>query len=513
LSGSQSEGSTSYPAQAGILLLGKILAALADAALIFVIVRILGKPSVGVLLALLLIYQTVTTIASAGFPTALMYFLPTRSLEERRAITRRFMVIMLVAGIASASLMGGVGAVHLLDPRLLDAVAEIVGSIPGEPSASLHYFLVLGLSAVGDLPARVLPNLLVVENRARAVAIVDIIRSAGRSLATILPLALGLDLWAVSGCLALFGALTGAITFGFFVSIYRGARRVPAPVSYREVIRFSFPIGLTEMVGTLNRQVDRYLIMLWFSAELFAEYQAGAWQIPFVVTIPYAVGSVYTPRFRELFAQGRAQEAIAIWRASVRKVSLLVVPITGVFVVGAEETMEILFTADYTRAATVFRIYCIYTMGRVAAFGNVIVAAGRSELVFRAGFFSLVSNVIISVPLLVLIGFEGPALGTLLAFIPMVLVYCWYIAQATGLRLSQIFPLRGYLGVVGVFAIAAAPAWAVKVALEGSPVAALAAEAAVVLVGFGVVGTLAGLIERADWRFLLDWLRLKVLAR
>ena len=100
----------------------------------------------------------------------------------------------------------------------------------------------------------------------------------------------------------------------------------------KTLLHFGLPLGLTDIVSMLNNQLDRYLIVFFFPAAAMAEYQAGAWQIPIITTIPYTVGAVYAPRFVELFRSERALEAIEIWRQSSLKTALLVVPATMVFV-------------------------------------------------------------------------------------------------------------------------------------------------------------------------------------
>jgi len=265
-------------------------------------------------------------------------------------------------------------------------------------------------------------------------------------------------------------------------------------------------VSLTDVVSTLNNALDRYLILFWFSAATFAVFQAGAWQIPIVAMIPYAVGTVFAPRYRQLLADGKSAEAIAIWRSSVEKVSLLVVPLTTVFIVGAEETMTLLFTSSYVGAAAVFRLYSVLTLGRVAAFGSLIVAAGCPEYVLWAAVLSFVSNILISVPALWMLGFVGPALGTTLAFIPTAILYTWFIARATRMPIGRVFPIAAYGRILVLASVAGALAtlWKHHVAL--SPAAALISEGAIVLAAFALLGTATGVITRDDWRFLLSWI-------
>jgi O-antigen/teichoic acid export membrane protein len=163
-------------------------------------------------------------------------------------------------------------------------------------------------------------------------------------------------------------------------------------------------------------------------------------------------------------------------------------------------------TPSYVGAAPVFRLYAVLTLGRVAAFGSLIVAAGRPGYVFRAALLSLAANILISVPALWLLGFVGPALGTTLAFIPTAIVYTWFIARATGVPLRRTFPIATYGRTLLLASVAGAVAavWKHLVALP--PAAALASEGFIVLAVFALVGTVSGIITRDDWRFAVSWI-------
>jgi O-antigen/teichoic acid export membrane protein len=494
--------------QAGILLWGKIFSTVAEAVAPLIIVRLLGKVEVGSLVALLLLYNTVLLVAMMGFPTTLAYFLPSRGAAERRAITRHIALVMSGVGVVAGLLLY---VLSFLDPDAWGVLREVSSgpSVGGAASsASLEYLAPLALLPVVDLPARILPELLVVEGRARASAVVSLVRALGSTLATLVPLALGFGVWTVVFSLVAFGWVQALLVPFYLGGLYAGEPRVPSPVRTRELFRFAVPLGFTTTMATINNRLDRYLILFLFSAVAFAEYQAGAWQVPMITAIPAAVGTAYAPRFAELFKKGEARRAVAIWRDSVRKVSLLVMPITMIFVVAAEETMELLFTADYLRGAWVFRLYSMVTLGRVAIFGTIIVAAGHPGFVFRASVLSLFANLALSIPLVYVVGFEGPALGTLLAFIPTVVIYCWYIARATGLRTREIFPLVEYSKLLAIAAVSGGVALLFKLSCDFGPAVMLAAEAVIVLATFAALGSLLGKIERSDWQFAWSWMRL-----
>lgn len=490
---------------AGVLVLGNVLATLADIVVPLLVVRLLGKADVAALTALLFIYNTVALVVATGFPQAVMYHLPGRSRPERAAVARTIAATLFVLGAAAGLLLLGIG-------RFGSEIVAAVSPVEEGSVVDLGPLAVIALLPLGDLPGRLLPNLLVAEDRPRAAAAYGVFRSLGISVCTLLPIALGGTAWTVAWCLVLVGLAQGAWVLASLRSLYGGAERVPSPTSLREMVRFGLPLGLTDVVAVINNGLDRFLVLLMFTDVVFAEYQAGAWQIPIITRVPYVVGTAMAPQLVEMFRQGRPRDAIALWQASIEKVSLIVVPVALVFVVAAEEVVEILFTAEYAGAAPVLRWYSILTMGRVAAFGVVIVATGRPGYVFQASLLSLVANATLSVPLLVLFGVVGPAMGTTLAFVPIVAFYTWSIARASGLPTREILPLRVYGRVVavGLAGVAVALVW--KLGMSGSAVFMLGGQALLLLGTFAAVGTATGLVTRADWRYVWGWLKLESLA-
>ncbi|HEY6078777.1 MAG TPA: polysaccharide biosynthesis C-terminal domain-containing protein, partial [Polyangiaceae bacterium] len=291
---------------------------------------------------------------------------------------------------------------------------------------------------------------------------------------------------------------------------FPGVARVASPVSVRQLFHFALPLGTTDVVALLNQQFDRWLILLSFPAAAFADYQAGAWQVPVLGSIAYSVGDAYMPSLVQHFGRGEPRQAIAVWRSTIPKVSLIVVPTTMGFVVGARELMGLLFTDAYLSAAIIFQLYSVMTLGRVATFGSVIIAAGKPRYMLQAAVFSLIVNVLLCVPLTWSVGFIGPALGTSLAFIPMVLFYVWSIGRATGMRMREIFPSADYFRVLGLSTVAGGAAYLLKVQLELPKGLGLTLAVVVTIALFALLGTLSGVISRGDWRFARDWLSVKL---
>lgn len=488
--------------QAGVLVLGTTLATLSSALAPLLVVRLIGKADVGRLMSVTLVYETVAMLLSTGFPYTLLYQLSNREKPERAAIARRIASIACGMGAAGAALVVLASLVLRARPFGFEPSATL--------DAQLGMLLVLAPSLVADLPFRLMPNLLVAEGLARRQAGLQVIRTIALTMATLVPLALQASVPTVILCYAIVRWVFGGWVLLELRRLYHAEPRVPVPLSTSAFWRFAIPIGMTEAIALMNQQLDRWLVLLALPATRFAEYQVGAWQVPVIGTIAYSVGAAYTPELVKHFQAKDPYGALAVWQKSIHKVSLIVLPVTMALVVGAEELVTLLFTKDYVDAAAVFRFYSVLTFLRVASYGNVIVAAGRPAHAVRAAGLGLFYNAALGVPLVLSLGFVGPAVAAASAFVLQVATYVFFIARAAEVPVRKVFPMAGYLRVLSLAAAGGVAGYGVKRLLAGQVLAAFVAQAFTVLGVFVVLGLLTKTIARTDLSYARDWLKLKI---
>src|SRR5690606_17971542 len=216
---------------AGVLVFGRFVAMAAEAAVPFLIVRMLGKADVGAFTGLMLLHTTLATILTAGFPAAVLYYMAGRDAPQRATIARRIYGTVMVLGVLIGALLLLIG---LFGDQALAAFGKWISGDEGEPTelAALRY---MALFPVFDVLARVFPNYMIAIGRARGAAAFGVVRAIGLTVGTLIPAALGLGLPGIVIGLTMFSALQAIGIARVVREQQRGVPRVEPDVSVREM--------------------------------------------------------------------------------------------------------------------------------------------------------------------------------------------------------------------------------------------------------------------------------------
>jgi O-antigen/teichoic acid export membrane protein len=288
-------------------------------------------------------------------------------------------------------------------------------------------------------------------------------------------------------------------------------------ISVRRQVDFSLPLGLSALVNKINRYVDKFVVSILLPVSAYAEYTIGAQEVPIIRVIPFAVGSVLISRYVEFQLESKKEDLLKLWYKGVEKVSLMVVPLTIMSIIIASDLIAIIAESEgtsYRNAVLPFQIYNLIVLIRVTHYGSILQAFGDTKGVFYLSINLVVANLILSIPLTMMYGISGTAIGTLIAN-----VYNWYITlRRIGghmeLPARKVLPFPYYLKVLGVSALAAIPIWYGRFELiaENEALKGLLLSIFSYLTLFSIIGTVTKVISKQDWRQLKNWMMLKFLS-
>lgn len=108
----------------------------------------------------------------------------------------------------------------------------------------------------------------------------------------------------------------------------------------------------------------------------------------------------------------------------------------------APEVIVVLYSEKYLSGASVFRIYSILILLRCTHFGMVLNALGETKSIMKFSLLSIVFNVVLNILFYYTIGFNGPAVATLVATILLAATQLITTSRKMQVPFVNIFPWR-----------------------------------------------------------------------
>ena len=209
----------------------------------------------------------------------------------------------------------------------------------------------------------------------------------------------------------------------------------------KTILAFSVPLGLSVAITTLNAELDKFVIGRFFSTEQYAIYANAAKELPFNF-IGASITAVLLPVITRRIKRGRMTEAVDLWKECII-VSFL---INAFFAFGlftySKDAIVFLYSEKYAPGAAVFAIYSLLILFRSVNFGTILQCTSNTKYIMRSSAISLVLNLVLNVALYYVIGFEGPAVATVLTMLWNSLYLLRVTRRITGIPLKQLFPWK-----------------------------------------------------------------------
>jgi O-antigen/teichoic acid export membrane protein len=436
--GTQGKDETQAPrlsrgAKVIFLTIGNGMALIAGLIGSMVAARYLSKADYGTVRQTFLVYEFIAPILLLGLPNALYYFLP-RNGEDRRGQVIDNAALLLGLGLAFSLfiMLGGAGllADRFDNPRLRETL----------PWLALYAPMMTFLAG--------LPAVLVISERVRTLTIFSTLSSLGIAFGSIAAvLATRSYEWPVYARIIV-PALSLPLAVVLIIRAMPGEMRWPRADTMHRMLRYSVPLGLATILGTITMQLHAVIVAAMTTPEEFAVYINGAIEIPIIGLI---VGSITTITFADMSAacaREETGEALAIFRIAAIKSAVLLFPAACYTAVAAEPFIVFLYSDAYRESVVPFLIYLIALPVRIVVYGAAMMALGMTrEILFRS-VFDLVINAVLCVVFVSWLGYAGAAIGL------VVTLYLWTVpfnlyklAQGFGVGWRKLLPFSA-LGVV-----------------------------------------------------------------
>jgi len=448
LEGKNKKKEMSLARKASIFTISRAVTIIAQLAGIIILTRSLPKEIYGQLQYMLTIYATIQVFGQLGLPDSVFYFFEKLPSGKRKSIAQLISKTLGWLAVAGSLILLVVGWATTLKDGYTDVHPLI------------WMFMVL---LVLELPTIPLPNVLIALDKTKSAAWFNILIGLAQFLAMTLPLLTADPLPNIVLGLVLYGVLRLCASAFLFHKNFKDEPAEPLPKGFlKELLNYSVPLSLAQLFWGLNRQVDKFVVQAFLPVAVLAEYANGAYELPIVPTIAYSVAAVMMPNLVSHHLKGEQGPLLELWLKSIRKVTIIVLPLVVFFVMAAKEFMVLMFGEAYVNSAIPFQIYTFILLQRVASYSNMQKALGSTKEITRGAVYLFSINAILCIPLLLWFGVAGPPLASVVAQ-----TFTWWYAlnvirKLIGVKFTEVFPFRFYGKALLISALAALPFYFMK---------------------------------------------------
>lgn len=452
------------------------------------LVRLLSQREYGTYQQLILLANAASGIMVLGVPTSI-YYLYHRF--DRPTLVAQTQIILILSGAAAGLgivLAAPALAARLHDPQLLDLLPR--------------YALYVGLFIAGEH----FMHIMISQNRYGMALGLELAETLFRVAAVVAVVALGYGLPAIVAMLIVYA---GMRLVGRSFWLWTGpdslrkatwAARFPAAQ-----LAYSLPLAASTCVGLIGGLLDKAIVAVVFSPVAYAIYSVGALEVPLDTIFQGSVANVLRATLPVLIREGRLDEVVRLWRDSVRKLALIMIPSFVFLMVFADRLITTLFTKHYEASVRVFHIYLLVLPLDMLILNAVPQVFGRTRLNLYVVGATVATNVALSFWLLRIIGILGPAAAFVCSAYFGAALY--FVVTTTLLETGplRLLPIAAIVRTVLAACLAIVPAAAAASLAAG--LISLAAGALVFASAYLIAGYVCGAFEPSDIETARSWLR------
>ena len=429
-----------FARRTGLIAVGQTIVKLTQLILAIVLVRLLEPAAWNQAALLLSVYLAGTTLGNLNLHHGIVYLLPqTPAGQQRRLVLRTIGALFAIGGAIAAVLVA------------------ITPAVFTDELAQRSLMIWVGVAIAFELPSVSIGMALISLERWWAVATWDISGTVLIVGATVAPVAMGYGVEGLVVGLVVAGALRFAGGLLATVALLPSSDTGPARGLLRQLLKYSLPLGAALGVSICNRFVDKWFIAV-FHPDEFGVYAVAAQEIPLLAVLPYAGGTALVTTLVMSFQGGDRRRARQLWLQLTSNMSLVVVPLSVALILLAPELIVLIFGREFTGGVLPFQIFTLVTAHRVAEYGMLLRAAGRTSALLQVAGITLASNTLLAGLGARIGGMTGSSIGTLIA---SAVGWMWalrWIAISLGVGIRHAFAWRAWastLVVAGLAALAA----------------------------------------------------------
>ncbi len=185
--------------------------------------------------------------------------------------------------------------------------------------------------------------------------------------------------------------------------------------SIKEQGAYALPLGAALSLELISKFVDKIIVGSFVSTSEYSIYANGSFELPFVGMISGAVMAILFPEFVKYFKDNKISKIINIWKESIGRTGMIVMPIMIYFIAYSNEIIVLMYTDRYAASASIFMLYLFILPLRLTIVSQVLAALNQNKAILKFTVYGLIVNVILTWFLVKSYGMVGAPIGTILA--------------------------------------------------------------------------------------------------
>ncbi len=427
-----------------LLMLGRILPMPLAFCVPIVLARLMSMHEFGVYKQVFMVFAVFIPLVDLGITNSLYYFIPRMREEKDRILLHT----ILLQGIAGAFLL-------LVITVWRDLFSE---GITGTNSLGVLLPFVVFLAFLWN-GSGIIEALLIVEKKSTATAVVVFVSEILRSLIIVGVVAMG---GGVAGIL--YGLISLAFVRGIILFLY-SCRQYHLSFSLFErkmlwvQICYAFPFGIAVIISGFTATIHQFVVSRSLSAEEFAIFSVGCFQLPFLAVLVDSVARTSLVRIAELRNNPDAKREIAqLVSRCCRKLWLVLFPVFVFLLIISDSFIVLLFSENYRESVVVFQVFIFVIPVSALLVQQVLRAYQQTTFIMWNNFFCLVITALFCYVGLLLDSLRGVALGFVLGQIVWKSVFIRKICSILQCHSGDILPYGLFVKTAVFTFLAAVPA-------------------------------------------------------
>jgi O-antigen/teichoic acid export membrane protein len=209
----------------------------------------------------------------------------------------------------------------------------------------------------------------------------------------------------------------------------------------KDIITFSFPLGLAYTVGTLHIETDKLMIGYFYDTKTLAIYTNTAREMPITIVVSSII-AVITPAIVRFIDNNQSGHAVMLWKKATIFSYIFLCFFAGLLFTFAPQVISILYSDKYLEGLEVFKISSIKILLQATNYAIILIALGKTKYIFYSSILALILNVILNYLFYLLFGLKGFAIATLLSTTIVALIQLYYSSIKLKMSFIAIFPWR-----------------------------------------------------------------------